>query len=71
MKDAGENENRKSDNGLGEWPDEALMVQRMAENDKMVTRCLKGSSFQRTAFPMLARDTPPALHNPGPHNRNA
>jgi type I restriction enzyme R subunit len=35
---------------------ENLMIQRMAENDKIVTRYMDDAEFQRTAFPMLARE---------------
>ncbi len=35
---------------------EDLMIQRMTENDKIVTRYMDDSDFQRTAFPILARE---------------
>jgi len=35
---------------------EDLMIQRMAENDKIVTRYMDDSDFQRIAFPVLARE---------------
>ena len=35
---------------------EDLMIQRMAENDKIVTRYMDDGDFQRTAFPILARE---------------
>jgi type I restriction enzyme R subunit len=35
---------------------EDLMIQRMAENDKIVTRYMDDSDFQRTAFPILAKE---------------
>jgi type I restriction enzyme R subunit len=35
---------------------ENLMIQRMAKNDKIVTRYMDDAEFQRTAFPMLARE---------------
>jgi len=35
---------------------EDLMIQRMAENDKIVTRYMDDGEFQRTAFPILARE---------------
>lgn len=34
---------------------ESLMVQRMMENDKIVTRYMDDSTFQRTAFPILSK----------------
>ena len=41
---------------------EDLMIQRMAENDKIVTRYMDDSDFQRTAFPILAREIFEAVH---------
>ena len=35
---------------------EDLMIQRMTENDKIVTRYMDDDDFQRTAFPILARE---------------
>lgn len=35
---------------------EDLMIQRMSENDKIVTRYMDDGEFQRTAFPILARE---------------
>lgn len=35
---------------------EDLMIQRMSENDKIVTRYMDDSQFQNTAFPILARE---------------
>jgi len=35
---------------------ENLMIQRMTENDKIVTRYMEDGEFQRTAFPILARE---------------
>jgi len=35
---------------------EELMVQRMADNDKIVTRYMDDPEFQNTAFPILARE---------------
>jgi len=35
---------------------EALMIQRMAENDKIVTRYMDDGEFQRTVFPILSRE---------------
>jgi type I restriction enzyme R subunit len=35
---------------------EDLMIQRMAENDKIVTRYMDDGEFQKTAFPILARE---------------
>ena len=35
---------------------EDLMVQRMAENDEIVTRYMEGGDFQRTVFPILAKE---------------
>ena len=42
---------------------EDLMIQRMAENDKIVTRYMDDGEFQRTAFPILAREIFEAIHN--------
>ena len=44
---------------------EALMIQRMAENDKIVTRYMDDGEFQRTAFPILAREIFEAVHAAG------
>ena len=41
---------------------EDLMIQRMAENDKIVTRYMDDGDFQRTAFPILAREIFEAVH---------
>lgn len=41
---------------------EDLMIQRMAENDKIVTRYMDDGEFQRTAFPILAREIFDAIH---------
>lgn len=41
---------------------EDLMIQRMAENDKIVTRYMDDSEFQRTAFPILAKEIFEAVH---------
>ena len=35
---------------------ESLMVQRVREKDKIVTRCRGNGGFQRTAFSILAND---------------
>lgn len=35
---------------------EDLMIQRMAENDKMVTRYMEDAEFQRVAFPVLSTE---------------
>ncbi len=35
---------------------EDLMIQRMAENDKIVTRYMDDGDFQRTAFPIMAKE---------------
>jgi type I restriction enzyme R subunit len=40
-----------------------LMIQRMGENDKIVTRYLDDGEFQRTAFPILAREIFEAIHS--------
>ena len=34
----------------------------MAENDKIVTRYMEDSDFQRTAFPILAKEIFEAVH---------
>lgn len=41
---------------------EDLMIQRMAENDKIVTRYMDDGEFQRTAFPILAKEIFEAIH---------
>ncbi len=41
---------------------EDLMIQRMAENDKIVTRYMDDGDFQRTAFPILAKEIFEAVH---------
>ncbi|MFZ3018106.1 MAG: type I restriction endonuclease [Gallionella sp.] len=41
---------------------EDLMIQRMSENDKIVTRYMDDGEFQRTAFPILAREIFEAIH---------
>ena len=35
---------------------EDLMIERMGENDKIVTRYMADRDFQASAFPMLARE---------------
>jgi type I restriction enzyme, R subunit len=35
---------------------EDLMIQRMGENDKIVTRYMADQEFQNSAFPILARE---------------
>jgi type I restriction enzyme R subunit len=41
---------------------EDLMIQRMGENDKIVTRYMDDGEFQRTTFPILAREIFEAIH---------
>jgi type I restriction enzyme, R subunit len=41
---------------------EDLMIQRMSENDKIVTRYMDDSQFQNAAFPILAREIFEAVH---------
>ena len=41
---------------------EDMMIQRMGENDKIVTRYMDDGEFQRTAFPILAREIFEAIH---------
>jgi type I restriction enzyme R subunit len=41
---------------------EDLMIQRMAENDRIVTRYMDDDDFQRTAFPILAKEIFEAVH---------
>lgn len=53
---------------------EDLMIQRMAENDKIVTRYMDDGEFQRVAFPLLAReifDTVRAQFGEGPEVRSS
>ena len=35
---------------------ESLMMQRMAENDEIVTRYMDDNEFQKTVFPILAKE---------------
>lgn len=41
---------------------EDLMIQRMTENDKIVTRYMDDAEFQRTAFPILAKEIFEVVH---------
>lgn len=41
---------------------EELMIQRMTENDRIVTRYMDDGEFQRTAFPLLAKEIFEAVH---------
>lgn len=41
---------------------EDLMIQRMADNDKIVTRYMDDGEFQKAAFPILAREIFEAIH---------
>lgn len=41
---------------------EDLMIERMAENDKIVTRYMDDGEFQGTAFPILAKEIFNAIH---------
>ena len=41
---------------------EELMIQRMTENDKIVTRYMDDGEFQRTAFPLLAKEIFETIH---------
>lgn len=45
---------------------EDLMIQRMTENDKIVTRYMDDAEFQRTAFPILAREIFEHIHSQAP-----
>ena len=38
------------------------MIQRMTENDRIVTRYMDDGDFQRAAFPVLAREIFEAIH---------
>jgi len=42
---------------------EELMIQRIAENDKIVTRYMDDGKFQRTAFPLFAPEIFDAIHS--------
>lgn len=42
---------------------EELMIQRMTENDKIVTRYMDDGEFQRTASPLLAKEIFDAIHS--------
>lgn len=50
---------------------EDLMIQRMAENDKIVIRYMDDGEFQRTAFPILAREIFETIHNQQPNSKTA
>lgn len=41
---------------------EDMMIERMAENDKIVTRYMSDAEFQRTAFRVLAREIFDPIH---------
>ncbi|HEX3473209.1 MAG TPA: hypothetical protein VHT28_18660 [Silvibacterium sp.] len=41
---------------------EDLMIERMGENDKIVTRYMADRDFQSSAFPILARDIFETIH---------
>lgn len=41
---------------------EDLMIQRMADNDKIVTRYMDDGEFQKAAFPILAREIFESIH---------
>lgn len=41
---------------------ESLMIQRMTENDKIVSRYMDDAEFQRAAFPILAKEIFDAVH---------
>jgi type I restriction enzyme R subunit len=41
---------------------EQLMIQRMTENDKIVTRYMEDDEFKRVAFPLLSKEIFEAVH---------
>jgi len=45
---------------------EELMVQRLSENDELVTKYMEGGDFQGTAFPILAKEIFDAINAPTP-----
>jgi len=45
---------------------EDLMIERMAENDQIVTRYMADGDFQSSAFPILAREIFDAIRGIGP-----
>ena len=45
---------------------EDLMIQRMGENDKIVTRYMDDQEFQGSAFPILAREIFEAVRSTAP-----
>ena len=47
---------------------EDLLIQRMADNDKIVTRYMDDPDFQNTAFPILAREIFDAVRGGKPGN---
>ena len=47
---------------------EELMIQRMTENDKIVTRYMDDGDFQRTAFPILSKEIFEAIHADNKHS---
>ena len=44
---------------------EGMMIERVAENDQIVTRYLEDKEFQASAFPILAREIFDAVHSRG------
>jgi type I restriction enzyme R subunit len=47
---------------------EDLMIERMGENDKIVTRYMADRDFQSSAFPILAREIFETIHSRSPSN---
>lgn len=50
---------------------ESLMIERMGENDRIVTRYMADPDFQAMAFPILAREIFAAVRNPPGSPRDA
>ncbi len=48
---------------------EELMIQRMTENDKIVTRYMDDEDFQRTAFPILSKEIFEAIQADNRHSK--
>ena len=49
---------------------EDLMIERMGENDKIVTRYMADQQFQGSAFPILAREIFEAVRSRAPESFN-
>jgi len=61
--DAGHPEGMSSTIEVGTGKVDDPMIQRMTENDKIVTRYMDDEPFQRIAFPILAREIYETIRN--------